>query len=162
MIKTVSILAACLGAVLLAPAASAQQILQNGAGACKSALPVFDGNIRNRPTAISNEGTANAFVSCSMEDTINGESDIVGAWIHNNNADAREVTCTFVNGTPVEGAEYFPKTANFGPGAGSYILWTGAADNAGDNFGFLVNFSCSLPPGVELRLVTRNVPAPAP
>lgn len=158
MIKTISILTACLGAVLLSPAASAQQVLQNGSGVCKSALPVFDGNIRNRPTAISNEGTAHAFVSCSMDDVINGESDIVGAWIHNNSTSAQNVTCTFVNGTPVDDAQYFTKTGNFGAGTGTYLFWTAEADNAGENFGMLVNFSCNLPAGVELRLVTRNAP----
>lgn len=151
---------ACLPLALLAPQiAHAEQYLQNGAGICKSALPVFDGNIRNRPTAISNEGNANAFVSCSALDRIDSTSDLVGVWIHNNRATATDVACTLVNGSPADASTaFFPKTQNFAAGTGAYILWT-TADNGGNPFPRLINFSCNLPAGVELRLVTLNTAA---
>src|SRR5690606_41548022 len=37
----------------------------NGSGVCQAALPNFEGQIRKRPLAIQNEGTATAFVTCS-------------------------------------------------------------------------------------------------
>lgn len=161
MIKPIAtMLAACLPLALLAPQdVFAEQYLQNGAGVCKSALPVFDGNIRNRPTAISNEGTANAFVSCSALDRIDNTSDLVGVWIHNNLASATDVACTLVNGSPADGStEFFPRTQSYSAGSGGYILWT-AADNEDVPFARLINFSCNLPAGVELRLITLNTAA---
>lgn len=162
MIKPIAtMVAACLLLALLASQdVFAEQYLQNGAGVCKSALPVFDGNIRNRPTAISNEGTANAFVSCSALDRIDNTSDIVGVWIHNNLASATDVSCTFVNGTPADGStEFFPRTQNYPAGSGGYILWSAAGDNENVPFVKLINFSCNLPAGVELRLITLNTAA---
>lgn len=156
MFKHLTITGTALAAAMLfAPSdAAAQQYIQNASGICQGALPVFDTNLRNRPLAVSNEGTSNAFVSCAMHDRYGNASSLFGAWIHNNTAAAVDVSCTLISGNAVDGPTYFPKTQAYAAGTGAYILWS-TADNGGANFGSQGNFSCNLPPGVELRLVTN-------
>ncbi len=38
----------------------------NATSYCQAALPAFEGAIRKRPLAVQNEGTTNAFVTCSF------------------------------------------------------------------------------------------------
>lgn len=150
------VIAAVVCAAFIPSRADAVQVLQNASGACKSALPVFDGNIRNRPTAVANEGASNAFISCSMEDRIGGVNRLPGIWLHNSGASAVSATCTLVTSTPVDSnVRFYTKTQTFNAGTGNYLLWD-AADNGGANYASLINFSCNLPPGVEIRLVTRS------
>lgn len=79
--------------------------LANGSADCQSALPVFDGNIRKRPTAISNEGTKSAFVSCSVHNNNNGAVSVVfGVTLTNNSAADVDVNCSMVNGFRFVGA----------------------------------------------------------
>ena len=141
-------------AALSAPnAARADQYLQNGSGLCKSALPVYDGNIRNRPQSIGNEGTANAYVSCSTLDHQGGANSVAGVWLHNTTGAAVDVNCTMSTQNLADGAAYFSKTGNVPAGGNNYLLWT-TADNGGNNFSKQPNFSCLLPPGVQLWFVT--------
>ncbi len=49
-----------------APQANAVSMAANATAFCQTALPVFDGNVRKRPLAVTNEGTSNAFISCSI------------------------------------------------------------------------------------------------
>ncbi len=155
MINHLSIVAlgiAC-AAIFVPTDAAAQQYIQNG-GMCESALPVFAGTLRTRPTAISNEGTGNAFVSCSMFDRLGNTHSIAGVWLLNRNGAAVNMSCTYVNGNIVDGTTLFPKVVSYGPGAEGYILWNKDVDNGGANFNSQANFSCNLPPGTELRIVT--------
>ncbi len=141
-------------AALCAPgSAQAKQYLQNGSGQCKSALPVFDGNIRNRPQSIGNEGTAIAFVSCSTLDQQGGANSIAGVWLHNTTGTAVDVPCTMSTQNLADGASYFTKTGNVPATGDTYLLWT-TSDNGGNNFSKQPNFSCQLPPGVQLWFVT--------
>ena len=135
--------------------AEAQQVLaQNAAGACKSALPVFDGNLRNRPTAIANEGVSGAFVSCSMEDSLEGRSTFPAVLLYNARAGAITVSCTLVQGY-AGGARYYTKSRTYGAGSDGYISWS-EVDNNFPYYAELINFSCNLPPGVEMWLVSRT------
>ena len=69
-------LAVALTAATLSPNAQAVTVnrdyLSHGTANCQSALPVFDGNIRKRPAAVANEGTATAFVTCDSESINDG------------------------------------------------------------------------------------------
>lgn len=156
MIRLPFLVAAAAACAAVAPLrAEAQQVLvQNAAGACKSALPVFDGNLRNRPTAVANEGSSGAFVSCSMEDTIGGKSTFPSILLHNNGASSITVTCTLVQGS-AGGARYYTKSRTYSARSGGYILWS-EVDNSFPYYLELINFSCNLPPGVEIRLVSRT------
>lgn len=141
-------------AALAAPnQADAKQYLQNGSGLCKSALPVYDGNIRNRPQSIGNEGTAAAYVSCSTLDQQGGANSIAGVWLHNTTGAAVDVNCVMSTQNLADGAAYFTKTSNVAASGDSYLLWT-TSDNGGNNFSKQPNFSCLLPPGVQLWFVT--------
>ncbi|MEO6138716.1 MAG: hypothetical protein ABIP11_08660, partial [Luteimonas sp.] len=75
-----------------------RSFVQNATGACQSALPVFDGQIRKRPLAVQNEGTSAAFVSCSFMDTdrsVNGVTDVF-LYADNNTSSSVTVNCTLV------------------------------------------------------------------
>lgn len=160
-----SMLKAILTVAVLAPAflgaqAQAQQIDVNASGACKSALPAFDGNIRSRPTAVRNEGTANAFVSCSLPATHEDSLDLAAVFIANSNATAIDVTCTMVNGRNAMffAPEFQTVTQNYAAGSGGFIVFdVSGADPVG---GDLLNFSCNLPPGTEINMVTKVLPPP--
>ncbi|MEP6633113.1 MAG: hypothetical protein ABJA62_02800 [Luteimonas sp.] len=122
----------------------------NAAGICQPALPAFDGNIRKRPTAVANEGTATAFVSCSFssnaEDTLGASS--VQLTLFNRTASAVSVTCTMNPNYYAGGViPFIPKTISM-PAGRTDFLWN-ASENGGNNFLFM-NFSCALPPGVDV------------
>lgn len=134
--------------------------VQNGAGACNSALPVFDGNIRKRPLAIANEGTGNAFVTCSLAaaDYTDSLNDFNGVALSNRNAADVDITCTLVTGT-VGGfpATYFPKTISVPAGASVVLEWDATTDNGGVLFGNTMNYSCNLHPGTDVNAAFTNV-----
>ena len=139
---------------------SAVDFIQNATGACQPALPAFDGQIRKRPLAVQNEGTAPAFVSCSLTGTTSGVGGSGGrtvetVWLYARNATATSATlgCTLVdnfsgNATPTA---YIPKSLVLPPGGAGVLQWD-AADNGGVNYILVANFSCSLPVGVGLTL----------
>ena len=156
------ILAAIAALLALATSGRADAIeIQTGAaGACKSALPAFDGNIRTRPLAVQNEGTAAAFVSCSNSNRTADNSfrnTIVGIWVQNNNATVVNVSCTFVDGI-LGSAEFHPKTQLFGANSGAFIAWQAPE---GDPYTPFANFSCNLPPGVGISRIAYVYPGPA-
>ena len=146
------ILAITLAAVVAAPGlANAETVdrtqVQNGTGACQAALPNYEGNIRKRPLAISNEGSSPAFVSCSMKsddyyEALNGYN---GVQLSNRGAAEANVNCTLVAGgtVPVNTASYFPKSIAV-PAGGSVVMpWDPSADNA--DAPFLNSLNWSLP-----------------
>jgi hypothetical protein len=127
--------------------------LTNGAGACQGALPNYEGRLRKRPTAIANEGTTNAFVSCSLPQDWFGNSAIVyGLIVNNNGATDVNVTCTLAAGVKLNGdlaPTLLPKT--FPVVAGSYAetQWS-AADNGDEPLPPSGNWSCNIPVGAEI------------
>jgi hypothetical protein len=128
---------------------------QNATGSCQSALPVFDGQIRKRPLAVQNEGTASAFVSCSFVTP----GDFVGVfqislYADNNTGSAIDISCTLVSGISKSGVPtYLPQTIKMAANSGiNRFVWT-AADNGGVNFNnYALSASCNLPPGTGLSL----------
>lgn len=129
----------------------------NAAGICQSALPIFDGNIRKRPTAVANEGTTTAFVSCSFSSNATSTlgASKVQLTLFNRNASTILATCTmnpnFLAGGPLP---LIPKTNMTAANARTDFLWN-AADNGGNNYLFM-NFSCGLPPGVDVGYGTYD------
>ncbi len=130
---------------------SAEEYHQNATGVCQSNLPASDTNIRKRPTAIRNEGTGSAFVSCSTMNLLGNEVTTVGIRINNAGATPATINCTMVNGRQSFAPTFFPKSAIFAPGGNNFIIWTAAADNGGVNFDDLINFSCTLLPQTDIE-----------
>ena len=132
-------------------ATSTRNHFQNAAGMCQAALPVFEGNIRKRPTAVANEGTAPAFVSCSMEtaaESSTGVSELILV-LYNRNASAVSVTCSLVHSFQ-SGGTVVPKTLSLpGNGERTFFIWTPADVGNPTSLRF-ANYSCGLPVGVEV------------
>lgn len=151
LLYTAIVLALSFGFATTAKAATVETVhYQNASGFCQPALPVFDGNIRKRPTAVANEGTANAFVSCSMSSLPEvAISDIasVSLAVYNRAAADVNVTCSMVNSYQAGGA-VVPKTLPVVAGSRTFFEWT-PADFGGTALDFM-NFNCNLPVGTEL------------
>lgn len=155
-------LVASLGLGLLAAAgtASAEPVLRdvtvNATGYCQAALPAYETSLRKRPTAIRNEGAANAFVSCSLPgDYFNvGGNYFAAVTFANAGASVANVSCTFVDGLAAPwqegGPVYRQGAVNVQPGTVNYLVWEPGAEEA---FSANANFSCSLPPGVEIHFI---------
>lgn len=139
---------------------AAVDFIQNATGVCQPALPAFEGQIRKRPLAVQNEGTAPAFVSCSLTGTTSGVGGgggrtVQAVWLYAVNATATSATlgCTLVdnfsgNATPTV---YVPKAIVLPPDSAGVLQWD-ATDNGGLNYILVANLSCSLPVGVGLTL----------
>jgi hypothetical protein len=154
---TVAALTFGIGLVLVGSEASAvtmeRSFVQNATGACQSALPVFDGQIRKRPLAVQNEGTAAAFVNCSFAGTDRAVDGLTFIYVYadNNTASAIDLSCTLVTGW--DGIqEYFPKTVSMPANSTlNEFLWD-ASDHGGANFEYPANVSCNLPVGTGLSV----------
>lgn len=133
-------------------------VLQNPVGICNGSLPSYEGALRKRPTAIANEGTSVAFISCSMPLLFSNEISHVGVFIRNPSRLPGTVACTLVDGTV--GAEaptptYYPLSYTFTSGGRTWaaFYWDPAAYALGF-FGGPANLSCMLPAGMELNNVS--------
>lgn len=156
MNRHISLIAAMTAAAGFAASGTAQAATtqtvhyQNASGFCQPALPVFEGNIRKRPTAIANEGTANAFVSCSMSslpEVAAANITLATLVIYNRGASAVDVTCSMVNHYQAGGA-VVPRTLSV-PAAGREFFEWAPADFEDAPLDFL-NFNCNLPVGADV------------
>lgn len=151
---TVAIAVATLGAVS-APA-SAGSYFSNAVGICQGALPSFEGSFRKRPLAIANEGTSNAFLSCTLpldQTAVQGNTAVAVGLVNRSNA-LVAVACTFVDGTVPEllggvPPTLYPKNIAVAAGEGVSLIWQ-AAEYDLEAFSKIASVSCALPPGVEL------------
>lgn len=126
--------------------------LTNGAGSCQGALPNFEGNLRKRPTAIANEGTANAFVSCSITQDFLGNPATYGLLLNNNGSAAANVSCTLAAGIKINGQQaptLIPKTFSVPAGSFAEVQWS-SEDNGDVALPRSGNWSCNIPVGVEI------------
>jgi len=124
---------------------------------CQSALPVFDGNIRKRPLGVQNEGSANAFITCSFEvDAVNatGNAPILLDTYFSSSVGPIDVNCTAVSGFQGGTNEFVSQTIAIDPadpdepqGNG---VWVDTDFEGGLGSG-LVSISCNLPPGVAIN-----------
>lgn len=133
----------------------------NATAFCQGALPSFDTQIRKRPLAVANEGDAFAFVSCSIPVGDNAVPSYQGRIsVTNRGVTSVDVSCTLVDGLSesVSGRVpgYYPKTITVPSNSGGVFLWS--AVTPGPPFDRFQNFSCSLPPGVELNEIGNAIP----
>lgn len=144
-----------------APQAQAGTSAANGTAFCQSALPVFDTQIRKRPLGVNNEGDSNAFVSCSIPVGYNPGSIINGViYMTNRTDEAVAVSCTLVDGVVADAGipnlpAYYPQDIALLPGQFTALIWD-PADYELESFSIYQNYSCSLPPGVEINLLGHD------
>lgn len=142
-------------ATAAAPSADAavRQTQSNPTNYCQTALPVFDGNVRKRPVSVQNEGTGNAFVTCSWNiDTLaetNAESSgILQADVYFHSDAAGSVTCTGVagwNGVQAQSVKVLTLTG--GGQTETSMRWVPADFPQGQLGTGLFSVSCNLAPG---------------
>jgi hypothetical protein len=153
----VAILALSAGAAY-APAVLATEA-SNATGYCQGVLPAADSQIRKRPLALRNEGTATAFVSCSIPVNFAGPNLLIDAHVINRSANPATVSCTLVDGVVAEVGQtdpsYYPRSVDLGPGGGGLLEWWAPAFDL-DTFTDTANLSCALPPGVEIALIAAS------
>ena len=127
-------------------------------GVCQSALPSGAGAvIRARPLAVQNEGSTNAFVTCSLpyNDTYVEQPNAngMGLRIVNNTDSELLVTCTLVSGFDPETAYYVVRNQLI-PDHLANVMWFYPSDLPGAPATIPApNISCSLPPGVGINYV---------
>jgi len=125
----------------------------NPSSYCQAALPVFEGAIRKRPLAVQNEGSTNAFITCSM--TRNYQTSSVTRfqmYAQTLSGAVTNLSCTFVAGYATGAIQSVVKTVAL-PANGSQgsLTWE-AADFTGGVFpDTQYNLSCNLLPGVGLN-----------
>lgn len=128
----------------------------NASGLCQGSLPASADNLRSGPLAIANVGASDVFVSCSLPTGFQFQlNQFASVVVTNRSAADVDVTCTFVDGSAVEelSPSYYPQTVNVASGTVGQMFWA-ASDFDLVNFTGFANFSCSLPAGVELNLVS--------
>ncbi|MGH8033375.1 MAG: hypothetical protein ACREO8_13705 [Luteimonas sp.] len=137
-------------------AASAQTLhsaAANPAARCQAARPVFDQSLHKRPLAVQNEGTSNAFVTCSYEAdsfaSLNGIL-VLDTFFTNNSANTVQLTCVAVSGFQEGTNEYIAKTTVIEAGQQGNPSWE-AVEVPSGLLDSLINISCALPPGVSIN-----------
>lgn len=147
-----------LGAGIHAPVVMATEA-SNATGYCQGVLPAADSQIRKRPLALRNEGTATAFVSCSIPVNFAGPNFVIDVHVVNRSAVPATVNCTLVDGVVAEIGEtdpgYYPLSVNLVPGGGGLLQWWAPDFDLG-TFTSAANLSCALPPGVEIALISAD------
>lgn len=151
---------AAIGLAALASAAPSHAVTlerapsATGVSHCQAALPAYEGQIRKRPLAIQNEGTADAFITCSLptEGTAFGGTKRVFLYLVSSAATEQTVACTLVSGLTNGILDYFPKSiaVPVNPSGNGILLDYLPADNGGANFNRWVQLSCNIPPGVGI------------
>ncbi len=134
----------------------------NAVDTCQGSLPSFEGALRKRPLGINNEGTANAFVSCSMRVPLNDDTvESILVLVTNRAAASADLACTLVDGlaSPFGTATYQPKTTSVAAGAATVVSWSSSVDNGGDPY-VIPNLNCALPPGMEINTLQVNTTVP--
>lgn len=161
MFKSLPIAAIVVAAAALAvPADADATIVQNASGACQGARANYAASLRARPTGMNNEGTADVYVSCSMStpDFYQSANDANGVVLANRGTEDATVSCTLAAGSYENlPATLFPKSITVPAGGSTVVLsWDAATDNAGTYFANTINYSCILPPGIDLQTVFTN------
>ena len=164
--------AAVLTAVLIQPGqALAHSSVSTAVGSCQASLPEYDEQLRKRPLGIRNEGTTGAFISCASQwGYRTALSTLAYVTATNLNGTAVDLTCTLVDGFPMPGyytQRYHLKTISLAKHSSSRLEWVPADYYyPGTSLTNYENFSCYLPPGVEVNTVgfdyTSTADQPSP
>jgi hypothetical protein len=145
---------ACALAAGSAQAVTVQRsFLANAPAFCQASLHAYDVHLRKRPLAIQNEGTSNAFVSCSLlgQDSHPWSTTKVAIWATNNDDAPHTLTCTGISGYNTGPNIAVVKTINI-PASGQGPPDVAVAWLPEDGvLGRLFSVSCILPPGVSLN-----------
>ena len=148
-----AIAAAAVAAATLAAPARAEIIYFDmtgyATGSCQAALPAFEGQIRKRPLALQNEGTAAAFVTCSPQTFTRLYDRVLGMNIEllNNGTAAVTISCTGVS--PAAGGPLYV-SKSYTVAAGGIGFFNFSYDTDGFING---SVSCQLPPGAGLSRI---------
>lgn len=152
MHTTYRLAALVLAATCVAPA-MAQDFQSPAATACRGALPVYEGNLRARPLALQNEGSASAFVTCGQQ------TEPVRAYGRSavrlvNNTDAPiTISCTLIDG--YEGGttpRYLTTTSTLAPRTSGWVIDTPAGGFSTAH----IAYSCVLPPGAGVARISQQ------
>lgn len=132
---------------------SFRELSANATSYCQTALPTFDGQVRKRPLAVQNEGTSNAFITCSFTRHFNSAAATsITVYAQNNSAAAKDLTCTLVTGHATESNQFVAKTVNLLPGgAQKFMQWLPVDFNGGSFPDSQYSMTCNLLPGVGLN-----------
>lgn len=126
----------------------------NAVGACKSALPIYESGMRQRPLAIANESAdKSSFINCSMPRQTNSYgTEWISAGIKNMRTEGPvTVSCTAVIGVEGGANDYVVRTLEVAPGAVATLKWTAPSARWQSN----TSFQCMLPPGAAVTEI-RN------
>ena len=149
----IAIAVVCVGMTDAIAATSTGRYYQNAAGICQASLPSYEGAIRKRPTAVANEGSSSAFVSCSAPTSAEGTTGVteISVVLYNRNASATPVTCTFVHSFQA-GGTLVPKTISVPSNGRAFLTYTPADVGNPTSLRF-ANFNCALEPGTDVGYV---------
>lgn len=143
-----TLVAAAGGWSMPAAAALNKKQISSPTGLCQAALPNFEGNLRKRPLAIANEGTASAFITCSFPAY---QSDTLLSYtvrFHRLGSTNALVSCTAVNGSEGSNTNIFvTKITPVLAGQSAQISWIPAE---GISQQFPTSISCELQPNVSI------------
>jgi hypothetical protein len=162
-LRSAPALFATLGLALLEPAAQADTTsrteVQLAAGACQAALPAYEGQIRKRPLALQNEGTASAFVTCALASpgygNAEGFANLVALAVINVGGAPATLNCTLVDARNLfNDPVYLPKSIAIPTGGNASLLQWTSSENGGELFAFPA-ISCNLPVGVGINATLR-------
>jgi len=141
-----------------APQARALASVSTAVGSCLGNVQASEMQLRKRPLGIRNEGTSGAFVSCATQWGYRpGASPSTYVTATNLSTTAVDFTCTLVDGYPLpyqvpNTIRYHPKTISLAPGSTARLAWVPSDYYfSGTSFTNYENFSCYLPPGIEIN-----------
>ena len=150
---TLAAIAVAAATMFQVPQALAASSASTAVGSCQASLATYEAGLRKRPLAIQNEGTTNAFLTCSSQGGFNPVAvDSAVVIVRNLNASTVDISCTLVDG-PLPGvASYFTKTISLPPDLFGVVGWE-PSEYGLTTFSGSENFSCKVPPGVEVNVV---------
>lgn len=146
-------LVAALAATVPGTAKANHVLQQTPSGTCNGALPGFEQSLRFRPLALANQGTTNAFVSCTQLNRFNNPVYWVYIAFENTGTADATISCSLVTGRDSFAKSTYPKSITVSAGSSDELSWEYSSDNLGTPFLDLSNLSCNLPAGTELELI---------
>lgn len=135
-----------------ADAATQRATYVTATAACAGPIPASDGALRRSPIGIRNDGTVNVFISCSVPGDFVGDltTGILEPHFHNFGADSATVNCTMTAGLREYGFGSVAGSTVIAAGSDSWVDWSNVdKKHAWGSY----NFSCILPPGVEINTI---------
>lgn len=144
---------ALLALVACKPADATEYVTSaNAVGPCEVALPNYESQVRQRPTAIVNESDATVFVNCSFEADNEAGRTFFAATLHNYSGPNKLVRCTGVFGVDDGYTVYEAKNVMLAPGARSTVTWQVPQELSKTN----TSLQCTLPPGVGFNELNQG------